>query len=148
MQKPVSELVIKQDKITTVVGLSQQIPEFIDPPAAADYAQRLNNVPHLVLVAYLNDQPVGFKVGYEREGYFYSWMGAILPDYRKSGIAKALADQQEIWAKAAGYRSITFKTRNQHKGMLIFALKNGFNIISVREKDQLSRYRILLRKSL
>ncbi len=141
-------LQIKEDKVETVVHLSQQIPEFNGPPNAAEYNRRLTGLPHSILVAYLDEQPAAFKVGYERDGSFYSWMGAVLPAYRQKGLAKALADAQEAWAKNAGYSSITFKTRNQHKGMLIFALKNGFNIIGFKEKEILAHHRILLRKQL
>ncbi len=139
---------ISKDKIATVVQLSQQIPEFDGPPEVAEYLRRISEVPHLILMAYDGEKAVGFKVGYEPDGGFYSWMGAILSNYRKMGIAKALAERQENWAKAAGYSSITFKTRNQHKGMLIFALKNGFDIIGFKEKEILARHRIMLRKSL
>ena len=75
-------------------------------------------------------------------------MGGILPDFRKKGIAKALADTQEKWAKKQGYTTITFKTRNHHKGMLIFALKNGFDMIGFNERETVETNRILLRKTL
>ena len=141
-------LQIREDKVETVINLSQQIPEFDGPPNADEYHRRLTGIPHLILVAYLDDQPVAFKVGYERGESFYSWMGAVLPAHRQKGLAKILAEAQETWAKDKGYSSITFKTRNQHKGMLIFALKNGFNIIGFKEKAVLAHHRILLRKQL
>ncbi len=139
---------IKETDIDTVVALSQQIPEFVNPHKAEEYRKRLAGVPHLVLAAFKEDQPIGFKVGYEREGDFYSWMGGVLPGFRKIGIAQALADAQEIWAKKSGYPTITFKTRNSHKGMLIFALKNGFDIIGFEPKATTASHRILLRKQL
>lgn len=137
-----------ESDIGTCVRLSQQIPEFDGPPPASEYHRRLNGVPHLILVAFDGDRPVAFKVGYERDGYFYSWMGGVLPAYRQRGLARQLADRQEAWARAAGYDSVTFKTRNQHKGMLVFALKNGFDIIGFREKESVATNRILLRKPL
>ncbi len=141
---------IKQGNILSVVALSKQIPEFSHPHEADEYKNRLSGVPHLILIAYENESgnAIGFKVGYERDGYFYSWMGGVLPAFRKFGVAKALADTQESWAKKQGYSSITFKTRNQHKGMLIFALKNGFNIIGFKERESVETNRILLRKEL
>jgi ribosomal protein S18 acetylase RimI-like enzyme len=139
---------IEEADIATCVAVSHQIPEFVGPPEAAAYHRRLEGVPHLLLVAYFGKQAIGFKVGYERDGYFYSWLGGILPDFRRLHIAEKLARRQEDWARAQGYDSITFKTRNQHKGMLIFALKNGFDIIGFREKDQVEANRILLRKAL
>lgn len=139
---------IKIGTITEAVALVQQIPEFINPRGADEYHKRLTNVRHLILIAYHDDQPIGFKLGYEREGYFYSWMGGVLPTYRKEGVAQALAEQQENWACQEGFQKVIFKTRNAHVGMLIFALKNGFQIIAVTPKAQLRDYRILLEKQL
>ncbi len=137
---------IRAGDIATVVALSKQIPEFINPHEVNEYKKRLTGVPHLILVVCANDAPVGFKVGYERDDSFYSWMGGILPDFRRLGLAQALADEQERWARQHGYETITFKTRSSHKGMLIFALKNGFDIIGFEPRVTIEQHRILLRK--
>ena len=89
--------IIKSD-IDTVVRFSQTIPEFDNPPDHSEYHRRLDHVPHLILIAKLEGKLSGFKVGYERDGNFYSWMGGVLPAYRKRGVAKALAKYQEDWA--------------------------------------------------
>jgi ribosomal protein S18 acetylase RimI-like enzyme len=139
---------IKQSDIPTVVALSQQIPELVKPHPASEYEKRLTNVPHLILVAYQDDQPIGFKVGYYRDESFYSWMGGILPAFRRKGVAKKLADAQEAWAKQQNYHSITFKTRNEHKAMRMFALQNGFDIVDCYLKGSVHEYRIVLRKEI
>ena len=139
---------ISVSDIATAVAVSKRIPEFIHPPEAAEYEKRLNGVPHLILVAFDGDQPVGFKVGYQRERGFYSWMGCVLPTYRRRNIALRLAEEQEKWAREQGYKSVTFKTRNQHKNMLIFALKRGFNVVGFKEKGDVLTNRILLKKVL
>lgn len=141
-------MTIEEGTIDQVIALSNAIPSFEGPPERAEYEKRLTGVPHLILVAYAEGQAVGFKVGYQRSGYFYSWMGGVLPNFRRLGIAKALADYQEGWAKQNKYFSITFKTRNQHKTMLLFALKNGFDIIAFEEKESVATNRIWLRKTL
>ena len=138
--------IIREGSIDEVVTLSKQIPEFIDPHAAEEYHKRLDGVPHLILIATVENEIAGFKVGYERDGSFYSWMGGVLPRFRKMGIAQQLADFQENWVKKQGYTTITFKTRNHHKGMLIFAIKNGFQIVGFKEKEKVETHRILLRK--
>ena len=138
--------IIREGSIDEVVTLSKQIPEFIDPHAAEEYHKRLDGVPHLILIATVENEIAGFKVGYERDGSFYSWMGGVLPRFRKMGIAQQLADFQENWAKREAYTTITFKTRNHHKGMLIFAIKNGFQIVGFKEKEKVETHRILLRK--
>ena len=95
----------------------------------AEYERRLNESA-LILTAELNGSPIGFKVGYDRfkDGSFYSWMGGVLPDYRQSGVASALADVQEEWAKENGYKTIKLKTRNKHEAMIAFAIDRGFDI--------------------
>jgi len=139
---------IKEGTLEQVAALSQQIPEFIDPHPLTEYQKRLRGKVHLILIAYIDQQAAGFKVGYERADYFYSWMGAISPTYRRRNLATLLAEKQEAWAKEKGYSKIVFKTRNHLKPMLLFALKRGFNIISVEEKETVEAYRILLQKTL
>jgi len=139
---------IKSGDIRTAAILSRQLPEFIEPAGEEEYHKRLKGKRHLVLIAWEGEKPVGFKVGYERADYFYSWMGGVLPDYRKMGIARKLAEFQEDWARKAGFKKLLFKTRNEHKGMLIFALKNSFDIVGFTEKEKTSANRILLKKVL
>ena len=124
----------------------QQLPEFDTPYDEAKILEKINNKPYLNLIAFIDNLPAGFKLGYERDGYFYSWLGGVLPKYRRNGVAKKLAEVQEKWALENGYETVTFKTRNRHKAMLIFALKNGFNIIGHEKKEKLAEHRIWLRK--
>lgn len=143
-------VIIRLGTIAEVVSLSQLIPEFANPHEEQEYGKRLKNKSSLILIAEYRQQAVGFKVGYQKEigGSFYSWMGGVLPDFRQMGVAKKLSAYQEGWAKDQGYKSIRFKTRNYLKGMLIFGLKNGFNIISVENRPEVGQNRILLEKQL
>ena len=91
------------------------------------------------IIAYINQVPVGFKIGYRyNENTFYSWVGGVLPKYRKQGIAKQLAETQEIVVKEKGYTKLRTKSMNRFKPMLILNLKNGFDIVQVytNEKGQ------------
>ncbi|MCI5083840.1 MAG: GNAT family N-acetyltransferase [Saprospiraceae bacterium] len=139
---------IRKGSIAEAVAVSRKVPELIDPHGVAVYEERLAGKPNLVLIAEVEGQLAGFKVGYERDGYFYSWMGGVVPGFRQIGIAQALADEQEAWARQHNYPHITFKTRNQHRGMLLFAIKNGFKIIGFKEREHVDVHRILLRKTL
>ncbi len=142
---------IQEGTIENILTVYPAIPEFTDPPDQAAYERRLFHAPkHLILIAFDGNLPVGFKAGYEREtdGSFYSWMGGVLPAYRQHHVAKQLANVQEAWAKENDYHTIKFKTRNRHKAMLLFALKNGFQIITVEPKENIAEYRISLQKDL
>lgn len=116
--------------------LSRMLPEFHDPYDETEIEKRFCGKAQLILIAYSGKTPVGFKVGYERDGYFYSWLGGVLPNYRGHGVAKKLADAQELWAKEKGYDSVTFKTRNRHKAMLCFALKMGLTLLGLKRKEK------------
>jgi predicted GNAT superfamily acetyltransferase len=141
---------IKTGGIEEVVAISRQIPEFDNPHQAEEYRQRLAGKKYLMLIAYMDRHAAGFKVGYDKEndGYFYSWMGGVLPAYRQAGVARELSKVQEAWAKQEGYTGIRFKTRNKHKAMLMFGIKNGFGIIAVEPRATIEEYRILLEKNL
>lgn len=139
---------IRQASIGEVVDLSLKLDEFVDPHKAPEYERRLLGVPHLILVAEWEGEPCGFKVGYERGRYFYSWMGGVLEGFRRRGIAKALSDRMEAWASNAGYELIRLKTRNGHKAMLVFALLNGYSIVGLEKMHEVASHRILLEKKL
>ncbi len=119
---------VLETDIETAVAVSRCIPELSNPHDVQEYHSRMRGRDSLILVAYVGEEPAGFKVGYDKfnDGSFYSWMGGVIPKFRNHHIAKKLADRQEAWALSRGYRSIRFKTRNKHKAMLMFALSNGF----------------------
>lgn len=145
------EVKIIEGTINDCLEIMSQIPEFGDNQYdEAVFVNRLSRTEILILIAEIDNRKVGFKAGYKRDtdGSFYSWMGGVNPEFRKLQIAKKLADAQEEWIIKRGYSAITFKTRNYLKPMLIFALKNGFNIIDVIPKDKISNHRIILRKEL
>ncbi len=146
-----ANVTIRVGTIAECVAISNQIPEFSNGNyEEKTYEERLFNTRFLILVALDQETPVGFKVGYERDadGSFYTWLGGVLPAYRKLHIAQRLADQQEEWAIKEGFNAIVLKTRNRFKAMLVFALKNGFCIEKVEPKENIENYRIVLRKKL
>ncbi len=123
-----STIIIKEDCLDDAILVSQQIPEFENAYPKNEYKNRLNDVKHLALTAYLNNQSVGFKIGYETQTKqnFYSWMGGILPKYRQLGIEEKLLDYQVQWAIKAGYLRILVKTRCKHKAMIKILNKHDF----------------------
>jgi len=123
-----SELIIKENCLEDAILASQQIPEFEYAYPKSDYENRFKNVKHLILTTYVNNKPIGFKIGYETptKQNFYSWMGGVLPKYRLLGIAEKLMEYQEQWAAQAGYLRILVKTRTKCKAMIKLLQKNGF----------------------
>lgn len=102
----------------------------------------------LILVAYDEDTPVAFKIGYRQDpDTFYSWLGGVLNEYRRQSLATQLMQRQHDWARARGYRFIQTKTLNRWREMLILNLRNGFDIMGTYVgKD--GRLRLILEKQL
>lgn len=84
----------------------------------------------LTLLAWADDELVGFKMGYMRKpGHFYSWLGGVRADFRGHGIASELMRRQHDWCQQNGFRAVRTHTRNQWRDMLILNLRHGFDII-------------------
>ena len=144
------EIIIKEDCIDDAINVSQQIPEFESPYTKSEYEDRLRKVKHLILTAYIDNKPVGFKIGYETQSKqnFYSWMGGVLPKYRQKGIAEILYRYQEDWVKQAGYKRILLKTRYKHKSMIKFIQKHRFIQMGIIPHTPDEETRILFEKKL
>jgi len=139
---------IHQGNLDEVMEVLKAIPEFENLPNKEAIQKRIHDVPHLVLTAHDGYSTLGFKIGYVRDGLFYSWLGAVNPECRQQGVAKALADAQEEWARLKGYDRIWMKTRNRFSEMLIVAVRRGFKITSIEVRDELKENRIYLEKYL
>ena len=139
---------IEEGNLDAVALLLGRIPEFDIPPTIDEIRARVKDVPHLILTAHEEVVPVGFKIGYERDGRFYSWLGGVDGRFRQQGIASHLADYQEQWARKQGYKTIRMKTRNRFPQMLLMATQRGFRITSLHPRDEIGEHRIVLEKSL
>lgn len=145
------QIEIKQGKLENCYQLALIVPEFSNERIPyKEFQQRLDNRKNIILTAYLDGQLAGFKIGYEKDeaGVFYSWLGGVLPKFRRKGIAKALANKQEQLVQTLGFKILEFKTRNYLKPMLIFGLTNGFHIVEIEKRANPVENRIILRKSL
>jgi predicted GNAT superfamily acetyltransferase len=131
------------------VDLSSKIPEFNSPYKIEEYKKRCAGK-YLVLIAEIDNQSVGFKIGYDRfnNGSFYSWMGGVLPKFRRMGVAYSLANFQEKWATKNEFSSILLKTRQNHDGMIAFSLNRGFIITEETQITPVEETRIWMEKLL
>lgn len=86
----------------------------------------------LIVLCYHQKQLIAFKIGYQyNDTTFYSWVGGVLQESRRKGIAKKLAQIQEQKVKEKGYQKLRTKSMNKFKAMMILNLKNGFDIAKV-----------------
>ncbi|MEB5922245.1 GNAT family N-acetyltransferase [Franconibacter daqui] len=142
-------LTISHVTLDEIVSLCHRIPEFTLPVDNAALQQRIGASAACALIAYVGEKPAGFKLGYALDkDTFYSWLGGVLPAYRRDGVAQALLEAQETWAKEKGYKSISVKTRNSFPAMLMMLVKNGYQVIELEKKGEVVDYRLVLRKTL
>ncbi|MBT3607033.1 MAG: GNAT family N-acetyltransferase [Candidatus Marinimicrobia bacterium] len=140
---------IRKGAFQECVDLSSKIPEFTSPYKIEVYKKRCAGK-YLALIAEIDNQSVGFKIGYDRlnDGSFYSWMGGVLPKFRRMGVAYSLANFQEKWATNNKFSSILLKTRQKHDGMIAFSLNRGFIITEETQITPAEETRIWMQKSL
>ncbi len=87
----------------------------------------------LMLVARLEQTPVGFFMGFElKPNVFFCWFYGVLPEFRRQGIASQLMDAVHTWARQNDYESIRLECHNQHRPMLHLALHLGYDIVGIR----------------
>ena len=104
----------------------------------------------VMLLAYRDEEPVGFKVGYgESDASFYSAKGGVLEAYRGRGIARALLVRMMDEARGLGYRRFAFDTfPNMHPGMTVLGLREGFRVTAAGYNATYRDYRLRFEKAL
>lgn len=144
------EIIIKEVPIEEAVKVNAAIIEFDEPYQKDYFEERYQNKDKLILVAYVDDLPAGYLVGYDKygDGSFYCWMAGVNPLFRRRGVLKALMDYEDNWAKERGYKKIKIKTRNNRREMLAYLVKHGFFFIEVVQHPKREENRILLEKDL
>ena len=91
--------------IPLVANLYNQI---YRPTHEADFFRRrfLGRYNPLILVASLDENPVGFFLGFElKPDTFFSWLYGVLPDFRRKAIASQLMDAVHDWVATARIRA-------------------------------------------
>jgi GNAT superfamily N-acetyltransferase len=116
--------------ISEIAGLSEQV----FSPSAIDYAWRLGAMPQVsVFCARHAGQLVGFKAGYAiAERKYYSWLGAVHPEFRNQRIASRLAGMQHEWLAGQGYTRVETSSREGNAVMARVNLASGFAVIGTK----------------
>ncbi|GMV98105.1 MAG: GNAT family N-acetyltransferase [Phycisphaerae bacterium] len=103
----------------------------------------------LILLARVEQRPVGFAIGYElKPGSFYCWRIGVLPDFRRMGIASQLMEAMAAWAGENGYHTIRFECFNWQRPMLHVALSQNYDIVGLRFHRQTQDNLIILEHTL
>lgn len=105
------------------------------PKREVDFFKRrfLGRYNPLTLLARVDDRPVGFWIGFElKPGMFYHWLGGVLSDRRRQGVARQLQEAQQSWAKEHGYEYVRCECLNHQREFLHFAIALGFDLVGSR----------------
>lgn len=124
--------IVGQAEIPTIVELYQQV---YRPARDAEFFRRrfLGRYNSLVLIATLDERPVGFFLGFElKPSVFFAWLFGVVPDGRRMGVASQLFDAMQDWVVDHGYSSIRLECQNQHRPMLHMAIKHGYDVVGIR----------------
>ena len=72
---------------------------------------------------------LGDSVQFDGRKVLYSWIGGTRRDWRGQGHFKALTEESEAWAHAAGFHEVVVKTKNRFYGMRSTLDHLEFNVI-------------------
>ncbi len=106
---------------------------------------------HLVpLLASVDGQPVGYKVGYgESATTFYSAKGGVAPAWRRRGIARVLLARMETEARRLGYTTLAYDTfPNKHPGMTALGMAEGFRVTAAGYNAAYRDFRLRFERAL
>ena len=69
------------------------------------------------------------SVTFEDRKVLYSWVGGTRRDWRGQGHFRALTEESEVWAHAAGFHEVVVKTKNRYYDMRGTLDQLEFNVI-------------------
>jgi GNAT superfamily N-acetyltransferase len=121
------------------------------PPHNADFFRRRFQARYnvLMLVASVDNHPVGFFAGFElKPTVFFAWLYGVIPEHRRSGIASQLVEAVHSWSAEHEYESIRFECHNQHRPMLHLAISQNYDIVGIRWDADRGENLVIFEKSL
>src|SRR5260370_37019362 len=87
----------------------------------------------LMLVARLQDQPVGFFLGFElKPTVYFAWFYGVLSEFRRQGIDSQLMDAVHSWAGQNEYETIRFEWHNKQRPEIHLAISLRIDIVGIR----------------
>ena len=140
--------IVGPEEVPLIAELYSQI---FRPTRDVEFFRRrfLGRYNNLIMVASLDDRPVGFYVGFElKPTVFFSWLYGVLPDFRRQGIAAQLMDAVQDWVSSHGYESIRFECHNKHRPMLHLAISQNYDVVGIRWDADRGNNLVILEKVL
>ncbi|MDO6639535.1 MULTISPECIES: GNAT family N-acetyltransferase [unclassified Shewanella] len=132
-----------------IAAISARINELDRAQTVESLHSKLDNQACLILLAYVEGELAGFKIGYQLDNQrFYSWLGGVDADFRQLGLAKSMLEYQEKWATEQGYQRLEVKTRNQFNAMLTMLVTNQYHITQVESATDSADNKLFLHKEL
>jgi GNAT superfamily N-acetyltransferase len=146
MQIIVQQAPFEKPVIDQVFDCSKAI--FKIPTKRTEMDWRLMHMPDVVVHTALWDgELAGFKIAYAtRRRRLYSWLGGVLPGFRRRGVARTLMEAQHSWAKEKGYLNVETGTVRNNVAMIALNLSSGYEIIGTYARAGTTR--VLMAKRL
>ena len=100
---------------------------------------RLETMPDLtVCLATLDKQLIGYKVGYATAyNRYYSWMGAVHPDFRRQGIARKLMEMQHQWIDRSRFELLETQVAKNNIAMIKLNGEAGLKTSGMKRTDSI-----------
>jgi GNAT superfamily N-acetyltransferase len=124
--------IVGLDDLHVIVNLYNQI---YRPHADEEHFQRRYLGRHNIvqMIARIDNRPAGFVIGFElKPKVFFTWFYGVLQPLRRQGVGLQLMEAIHSWAKQNDYESLRCECHNQHRGMLLLALEQDYEIIGIR----------------
>lgn len=140
--------VVGMNELPLIADMYRQV---YQPARDVAYFQRRFQSRHqpLMLVASIEDHPVGFFIGFElKPNTFFAWLCGVLPEFRRQGIASQLLEALQAWAKHEQYEIVRFECHNQSRPMLHMAIAHGYDIVGVRWDSERASNLVIFEKDL
>ena len=68
-------------------------------------------------------------VRFEDRRILYQWIGGTRRDWRGQGHFRALTEESEVWAQAAGFQEVVVKAKNRYYDMRAVLAQLRFNVV-------------------
>jgi ribosomal protein S18 acetylase RimI-like enzyme len=136
---------VKEVTIDEALEVHKKVSEFQDEPKEY-FTSRYEGKNPLIIVAYYNNIPAGYIIGYDKfnDESYYCWMAGVDNNYRRIGALSKMIEYLIEWMKKNNYKALKIKTRNNRREMLSFLVKKGFNFTNIEEREKLEDNRICL----